>query len=196
MKKMVTLTAALMLMVASLGVAWAIPCGAGDVSGATACQNGIGNNDFLSDPLAVNAQSFFGFTDWAYLQKQNTPGSLETNINYGLTVSPLTGTQTGTWSFNPALWDGYTDVMILLKSGKNKVNGVDYFFSGYLLDKVLMPTSGTWDTGDKDLSHLTLYARLLKPDNPPPPVPEPGTLLLLGSGLAGVAWYVRKRKQG
>jgi hypothetical protein len=29
---------------------------------------------------------------------------------------------------------------------------------------------------------------------PPVSVPEPGTLLLLGSGLAGVAAYVRLRK--
>ena len=33
-----------------------------------------------------------------------------------------------------------------------------------------------------------------KPSPPPVSLPEPGTLLLLGSGLAGVAAYVRLRK--
>jgi len=28
-----------------------------------------------------------------------------------------------------------------------------------------------------------------------PPVPEPSTVLLLGSGVAGLAWYGRKRKK-
>ena len=39
------------------------------------------------------------------------------------------------------------------------------------------------------------FAQIVAKTTPPPvSVPEPGTILLLGSGLAGVAAYVRLRK--
>jgi len=34
------------------------------------------------------------------------------------------------------------------------------------------------------------------PGAPPGPVPEPGTILLVGSGLAGLAVYARRRREG
>lgn len=161
----------------------ALPCDYGGVSDSVKCQDGINNNDQVSFPLTVNTEIFFGYDDWIYLQKNNN-GSMETNINVDWTVIPEDGAWTddkGTWSFSSAVWDNYEDVMIVVKSGINE----DTYFSGYLMDSSIAPVSGTWDTGGKDLSHLTLYARN--------PIPEPGTLMLLGSGLLGVAAYGRKR---
>lgn len=178
-------TAAVVLALAAVG-AQAIPCSAGSVtppSPSAPCQDGIDNNDFVSNPLTVNTENFFGFNDWVYLEKQNADGgALETNIDVGWTVMPTGGnwpSDTGSWSFNASTWDTYEDVMIVLKSGNN--NGT--FFSGYLLDNVAMDIAGFWDTGDKDISHLSIYARGDGDGPSGGTVPEPATLGLIATGL-------------
>jgi hypothetical protein len=159
--------------------AFAIPCTQGGVSGSVSCQDGTGNNDFLNPTLAVNSQSFFGQTDWEFLQKQGTPGALETDVDVGLVVSPTTGTQSGIWSFSGSAWSIYQEIMIVLKSANA--------FSGYLLDSVATPVSGTWDTGNQNLSHLSIYGRGSVD------IPESATLFLVGGGLIMVAGFSRRR---
>ena len=177
MKRIATtflLSAAFILLICSNAAA--IPCTSGGVLGSIDCQDGTTNNDFVSDPLTVNTENFFGFNDWAYLQKQDLPSPLETNIDVGLVVTPTTPSATGTWSFDSIVWDIYEDVMIVLKAGPA--------FSGYRLDFNTEPTAGTWDTGGRDLSHLTLYAR-----GDSHSVPEPATFFLLGTGLVGLVRF-------
>jgi len=173
--------------------ALALPCSQGSVSGSVDCQDGaIGSNNDFPAPDTVNTESFFGHDDWEYLSKFNVEEGLDVEIDVDWIVTPESGSwadNKGFWSFNADVWSNYADVMIVVKNGNNDPG---IYFSGYLLDNTptSMPTSGSWETGDKDLSHLTLYGRGSTP------VPEPTTMLLFGTGLAGlVGSRMRKKKQ-
>lgn len=175
--------------------AQAIPCltpASDGVSDATACVNGSGNNDFVSNPLAVNTQMLHGHNDWVYLQKQNFVGALETNIDVDFVATSDNGgaDSSGEWSFASAVWDLYEDVMIVLKTG-NTGPPQNIFWAAYLLDNSVEPNSGDWSTGDgitngsgKDISHITLYARGTPSDMD---MPEPSTALLLLLVLGGLS---------
>jgi hypothetical protein len=179
----------MVLLVLASSTAHAVPCGvgrgiydAGDNPLFTDCQNGPGKNDSVD---VFNDNSFFGFDDWEYLTRQETPGDLDEAVDIDLVIAPLGGAPDGTWAFNPDIWDIYGDIAIVLKDGKATD---DIYWSAYLLDTGV--SSGFWEfDGTKNLSHLTVYAR-----GDATPSPEPGTVFLLGAGLIGLAAFGRKKK--
>ena len=76
MKKVNYFWGILLIAVLTLGLngaVYAIPCGFGGVSGSILCSDGPPGdvNDEVADLISGN---YFGFDDWEFLQKQETPG--------------------------------------------------------------------------------------------------------------------------
>ncbi len=112
-----------------------------------------------------------------------------TNVSAGAGLAFGQTNGTGTWSFDSSMWDSYANLAIGFKFGTG--NRPDEWFVYSLQDLV---SSGNWqffNMGGRGggLSHLVLYA------NGERTVPEPGTLALLGLGLAGMGFATRRRRK-
>jgi hypothetical protein len=158
---------------ASVDAAGITLCTTAQVTPSSACQIGSTQNDFLN-PLQVNADGLFGFSDWKFGEKELEAS--EQAVNLGFHVSG--GLLSGTWSIND-VWKslGITHLMIVLKGGTDN-------FAAYLID--FGATSGTYSTAffnpkngnGKDISHISVYYRTGMRV-----VPEPQLLVLFGLGL-------------
>jgi len=197
MKKFAIYLFAVVLVFAVAGNAAATPCGYGgifecDTSNAlfSACLDGPEINDSVT---IFNDNSYFSFNDWEYLSKieieegdDSLIFNLDEPVEIDLTLSVTSstgGSSKGTFSFNPNTWLWYDNIAIVLKDG---VHNDGVYWSAYLLLSGVY--SGCWDyDGTHDLSHLSVYG------TPGEPVPEPATLLLLGSGLIGLAGIGRRK---
>lgn len=142
----------------------------GNVTGTGACEySSSATQDFQNvDPLTVNAEAFFTFTDWSFLAKDEADGGLG---------------QSGSWALDSSYWSLYSDIMLVFKSGS------DTTLVGYeVLDGTI---SGTWTSpfenppfdvkNTKDVSHISYYGR------GGASVPEPSSLGLLAAGFLGLA---------
>jgi hypothetical protein len=153
----------------------------GDVTGNTGGANDCWGTINGNDPGPSGDGFDIGGMIFDFIAKEDTPGGLS-GASIGLDVSPAGGAPMGTWEFDPTLFSADA-FLIVLKAANNPGYGV-WLFEGADADEF----SGDWSVAwGPDLSHLSIYAKNGVV------VPEPGTLALLGIGLAGMGLFRRKK---
>jgi len=146
-----------------------------DTAVAAVCyQYGTGNLNGSGD--AINTLG------WTTVDKSD---DTTTGTHDGWLTITGTGTTSGTFTINPLAWTTYGSLALALKSGEG---ALDPDWAVFTLAYGTL--TGTWSmSGSQSLSHANLYGA---GDPTPPSVPEPTSMLLLGTGLIGVATRLRR----
>jgi hypothetical protein len=145
--------------------------------------------NILKDPDLPTPLTLFG--KWEYNDKTLT-GKWETD-NPGFSISVDDTNSSGTWSFDGS-WDTTNALYYSLKAG----NEFALYYVGVLTTgNSTIGWEVDWTQGKSsnftELSHISFWTAKADSTNP---VPEPGTLALVGLGLATIAGYRRKRHAG
>ena len=213
-----TLAAALMMGVFAGGAQAAICTATSSITDpdatlthATDCGEGVVNTNNDSASLLTSIGGVLA-GEWFELDKDESTGSATTGPLLSTGVEGTGASSSGYWAFDDL--PDYNKYVIVIKDGKVPDGSTDPNISWFwfLVDTAAgcyAPTGspygsqdycGTWtmygNNGTiKDISHMTLYGQKGGDTPGNGQIPEPSMLGLLGVGLLGQAWLLRRRRQ-
>lgn len=181
----------LLAALAAVGAIVSFPASAAPIycAGVSATRNYMGVDDSQVSSCLLAGIGNIGQAAHNDPFLNNAAGNGWTNIGEGFSLDFSQSGTNGSWSFDSAAWEQYGDLALGFKFGTG--NNPDEWFVYSLVDLV---SSGDWSFfnvfgNGGGLSHLVLYGSGERS------VPEPGTLGLLGLGLAGMALGLRRRRK-